>query len=712
MFFHELITLNYHKGEMEIMKKQLVMIFVVVFALFACPAGTMADSGGRIIYVFCTATGDNTGASWGNAFTTLQAALDVAQPGDEIWVAEGIYNPTSEYGPGIGERGKHFEMKNGVGIYGGFAGTESTRSGRDWTAHPATLSGDIGVVGDAGDNCYHVFYHPDGLALNQTAVLDGFSVTGGNANSGLHYYDYYGSGGGMYNINNSPTLTNVTFSGNSASGGGGICNYNSSPALTNVIFSGNRAGDGGGMLNYKSSPALNNVTFSENSAWSKGGGVTNSESSPTLTNVTFSKNLSSYEGGGMYNDKSSPTLASVTFSGNSGSGYGGCDGGGMYNYCSNPTLTNVSFSNNSSNRGGGMENWYSSPTLTNVTFSGNSVKYYGGGMYNYSSSPVLTNCILWGNSGAQIAAYEESSSIPTVTYSDIQGGFPGNGNIDADPLFEGPDNLRLQFGSPCINMGSNDAATVTTDLDGNPRIVGVNVDMGAYEFQGPFPASAPTWPSGSGLTAGNVTETGLTLTWTAATDDVGVTSYRIYKSGNILDTVDLDNVNGTPAPYSVTGLTAGTQYTFKVEAGDAEGNWSTTGSSVTVTTRSSPPTWPSGSSLTAGNVTDTGALTLTWTAATDDVGVTGYRIYEDGRLLDTVDGTTRYYNVTGFASGDIIKYWQFTFKVEAGDAEGAWSTTGPSVTVTNPMYDIPSGGGGGAESFPLPSATPSYFEQY
>ena len=120
----------------------------------------------------------------------------------------------------------------------------------------------------------------------------------------------------------------------------------------------------------------------------------------------------------------------------------------------------------------------------------------GGGMHNASSSPTVSNCILRGDSPDEFSG----SGTPTVTYSDVQGGFLGTGNIDADPLFVDPDNgdLRLQPGSPCIDAGDNTAVPkgITTDLDGNPRFVDDPdtpdtgngdppiVDMGAYEFQG------------------------------------------------------------------------------------------------------------------------------------------------------------------------------------------------------------------------------------
>ncbi|HUU83197.1 MAG TPA: right-handed parallel beta-helix repeat-containing protein, partial [Phycisphaerae bacterium] len=364
----------------------LALALAVGLTLSLAPAPSAHAA--TVRYVKPSATGSGDCSSWANA-CTLQTALGAAVSGDEIWVAEGTHTPGTL-------RTDTFTLKNGAAVYGGFAGTETARRERDWVAHPTVLSGDIGTPGDNSDNAYHVV---TGSGTDASAVLDGFTVSGGNADGS--WPAYYG--GGMYNDDGSPTLTNVTFSGNSA---------------------------------------------------------------------TY--------GGGMYNDdRSSPTLTNVTFSGNSAAS----SGGGMYNWVD------------------------SSPTLTNVTFSGNSASR-GGGMYNVWSNPTLTNCILWGNtasySGPQIY---NSSSTPTVTYSDIQSSYPGTGNIDADPLFvdaDGPDdiagtlddNLRLHATSPAVDAGDNTApglSGITTDLDGTPRFVDVDavadtgkgtapiVDMGAYE---------------------------------------------------------------------------------------------------------------------------------------------------------------------------------------------------------------------------------------
>ncbi|SFH10246.1 Chitodextrinase [Desulfotomaculum arcticum] len=189
--------------------------------------------------------------------------------------------------------------------------------------------------------------------------------------------------------------------------------------------------------------------------------------------------------------------------------------------------------------------------------------------------------------------------------------------------------------------------------------------------------TAPTWPKGSSLTATNVTQNDLTLTWSYATDDVAVTNYKIYQDGSVIDTV-----YGTTATYNVNGLNPGVTYAFKVEAGDADDNWSTDGPTVSVTTAvygdpdTTAPIWPDGAILNASGITQTG-LTLTWSYATDDVAVTNYKIYQDGSVIDTVYGTTTTYNITGLDPGT-----NYTFKVEAGDAAGHWSSDGPTVDAT------------------------------
>jgi len=159
-----------------------------------------------------------------------------------------------------------------------------------------------------------------------------------------------------------------------------------------------------------------------------------------------------------------------------------------------PVVTSCVFIGNAARYGGGMENYLdSSPTVKSCTFSSNTA-LYGGGIYNYqSSSPTVTSCILWGDLASEIAS--EYSSSPIVTYSNVEGGYTGAGNIAADPLFVGaPGDLHLGAGSPCIDAANGPEAP-EYDLDGNERIddpyspnTGVGppwADMGAYEYQPP-----------------------------------------------------------------------------------------------------------------------------------------------------------------------------------------------------------------------------------
>ena len=289
-------------------------------------------------------------------------------------------------------------------------------------------------------------------------------------------------GGGIANNRSSPTLANCTFINNRAWSGGGIYNTeNSSPKVTECIFTDNAAYRGGGMTCEGNNATISQCTFSGNSAdW--GGGIYNAWSSPTLTNCTFSRNTAGDFGGGMCNEYSSPTVIDCTFSYNTS----GDKGGGMNNrYDSSPTVINCIFSCNTTyESGGGMANYRSSPRIVNSTFSGNYADTDGGGMYNHNSNPTLTNCIIWGNLAGE--ARDQIWGGAVINYSCIQGGWSGQGNIGADPYFADPQNgdYHLLSGSGCIDTGNNTVVTVTTDLDGNARIVNGTVDMGAYEYQG------------------------------------------------------------------------------------------------------------------------------------------------------------------------------------------------------------------------------------
>ncbi|MBK9925327.1 MAG: PD40 domain-containing protein [Anaerolineales bacterium] len=430
-------------------------------------------------YVKWDAMGANNGSSWIDAYTSLQSALSAAQSGDEIWVAAGTYRPTN----GV-DRTISFTLKNSIAIYGGFAGTETLRSQRNVQTNVTTLSGDIGIAGDTSDNSYHIVV---GNNTDNTAVLDGFTITGGNAN-GISPYD---NGGGMYSNLGSPTLTNIIFNINSAVYGAGMSNNaNSNPVLANVTFNNNTAvSAGGGIYNFGSSPTLTDVIFSNNSTVSngEGGGLFNKSSSPSLQDVAFINNSATFGGGMINGENSNPNLTGVTFTGNNAE-----YGAGILNLYCDPVLTNVTFEGNSSTIfGGGLMSQGGSPRLTNVTFFGNSATS-GGGIYNIGSKPILTNVILWGDTATSSQEiYNNNTSIPLISYSIVQGGCPARSTctniITTDPMLGTLGNyggftqtIPLLAGSSAIDAG-NDANCPTTDQRGVTRPQGNHCDIGAYE---------------------------------------------------------------------------------------------------------------------------------------------------------------------------------------------------------------------------------------
>ncbi|MQP53258.1 MULTISPECIES: reprolysin-like metallopeptidase [unclassified Flavobacterium] len=179
-----------------------------------------------------------------------------------------------------------------------------------------------------------------------------------------------------------------------------------------------------------------------------------------------------------------------------------------------------------------------------------------------------------------------------------------------------------------------------------------------------------TAPSTPTLSASGTTQTSTNLAWTAATDNVGVTGYDVYRGTTLLTTV-------TGTTYTASGLTASTAYTFTVRAKDAAGNVSASSNTVNVTTlaaTTTDTTAPSASTLSASGTTQT-STNLSWTAATDNVGVTGYNVYQGTTLVTTVTGTT--YTVTGLTAATT-----YSFSVKAKDAAGNLSTTSNTVNVT------------------------------
>jgi len=247
------------------------------------------------------ATGNGSGDSWANAFTSLETALALQENGftGEIRVAGGqTFKPSASRlctGGCTSPRDYYFLIHEDIQLKGSYDVSTNTQD----YSNPTILSGDVGTQNDNSDNTLRVIITTN---LTNAAIIDGFVITQGNANGansssvnnvGIENY----IGGGMYNQNSSPSITNTTFVNNSAGlYGGAMCNANSSPSITNATFVNNSATDwGGAILNQASegaysSPAITNTTFYNNSA-STGGGIFNSSNSnPTLNNTVLYNN--------------------------------------------------------------------------------------------------------------------------------------------------------------------------------------------------------------------------------------------------------------------------------------------------------------------------------------------------------------------------------------------------------------------------------------
>ncbi len=446
-----------------------------------------------VLYVNAAAAPGGDGLSWATALRDLQDALCRAGGSNgavqQIWVAAGTYKPDR----GGAGRTAGFNLRNHLAIYGGFAGTETQLSQRNWKANLTILSGDIGTVADNSDNSFHAVTC---IGNDRTARLDGFEITGGQADS-TNWPD--NRGGGLLCDNAGPTIAHCTFTGNHAGdAGGAFSSINSSnPLIAECTFLSNTAdGSGGALAVDQSAPTLRNCLFRLNSAPTAGAVIHSGDSPAFYASCRFLANTATGQSGGAVGSfNASPTFVNCLFSGNNCQWYGG----GLFGF------------------GAGSENL----KLVNSTFSRNSAVIYGGGVAVDQPGPALANTILWGNTAT--ASIEEQQivrfgfvavNVSQCTVQGWTGAMGGSGNNGSNPLFvddDGADgtvgtlddDLRLGGGSPGIDTGStaglpadtadlngngNTAEATPLDLDAHPRVLAFAVDRGAYEAIPVIPA--------------------------------------------------------------------------------------------------------------------------------------------------------------------------------------------------------------------------------
>jgi len=406
---------------------------------------------------------------------TIQAGIDAASDGDTVLVADGTYT-------GDGNRDMDFGAK---------AIIVRSENGPD--------SCIIDCEGSSLEPHRGFYFHS---GEDENSVVQGFTIQHGYAAGQTSIDD---SGGGIHCVEASPSIMNNKIVNNTAEGGGAgffcygvsspkvinniisdntadysgagiLCHFYSSPVILNNTISGNLSkiyGGGGICCKNTTSPKIMNNIITGNTAEDYGGAIRSSHCFSTIRNNIISGNHAGYHGGGIFYWYTSRMISHNTITGNTA----GEDGGGIYCFESSPAISNNRITHNTvEGRGGGIYcNSSSSPYIIYNTMTGNASLDEGGGISCFDRSfPTITNSILWNNAPDEIYV---PSNVLTVIYCDVQGGYPGEGNMDEDPLFvSGPlGNYYLSqtatghvAESPCVNAGDSRGEMIygTTRTDG------------------------------------------------------------------------------------------------------------------------------------------------------------------------------------------------------------------------------------------------------